>query len=286
MKEYEKRGYLLENFRLFHLRSEGGARTDLHYHEFCKLILLLSGQGSYYIDGQHYLLCPGDIVLVGSQSLHKPELSDAAPYERIILYVSPEYLTQLSTPECDLLWVFRPEGGHVLRLPEQRRRKVFALAEALEQALSEEGFGRELLGISALVGLLVELGRCREEQNLASPGTGQSESRRVRELMNYLDRNLTEPINMDALAQAFYVSKFHMMRSFRRETGTTIYAYLTQKRLLLARQRMDAGMSATEACYSCGFHSYSSFTRAYGKYFGKTPTGRADKSLVREEDFE
>ena len=286
MKEYEKRGYLLENFRLFHLRSEGGARTDLHYHEFCKLILLLSGQGSYYIDRQHYLLCPGDIVLVGSQSLHKPELSDAAPYERIILYVSPEYLTQLSTPECDLLRVFRPEGGHVLRLPEQRRRKVFALAEALEQALSEEGFGRELLGISVLVGLLVELGRCREEQNLASPGTGQSESRRVRELMNYLDRNLTEPINMDALAQAFYVSKFHMMRSFRRETGTTIYAYLTQKRLMLARQRMEAGMSATEACYSCGFHSYSSFTRAYNRHAGTTPTGRTGAAHAREAEFE
>ena len=139
MKEYEKRGYLLENFRLFHLRSEGGARTDLHYHEFCKLILLLSGQGSYYIDVQHYLLCPGDIVLVGSQSLHKAELSDAAPYERIILYVSPEYLTQLSTPECDLLWVFRPEGGHVLRLPEQRRTGTAAPHQAHQREINATG---------------------------------------------------------------------------------------------------------------------------------------------------
>ena len=286
MVKHEKRGYLLENFRLFHLRSEGGTRTDLHYHEFCKLILLLSGQGSYYIDGQHYLLCPGDIVLVGSHRLHKPELSDAVPYERIILYVSPEYLSRLSTSECDLLSVFRPEGGHILRLPEQRRRKVFALAEALERDLSAEGFGRELLSISGLVRLLVELGRCREDRAADTSGTGRSESRRVRELMAYLDRNLTEQINMDALAQTFYVSKYHMMRSFRRETGTTIYMYLTRKRLMLARQRMEAGMSATEACYSCGFHSYSSFTRAYSKYYGRTPTGRTDKALVREEDFE
>ena len=283
MKEYEKRGYLLENFRLFHLRSEGGTRTDFHYHEFCKVILLLSGQGSYYIDGQHYLLCPGDIVLVGSHSIHKPELSEGAPYERIILYVSPEYLSRLSTGECDLLSVFRPEGGHVLRLLEQRRREIFALAEALERDLTEEGFGRELLSIAGLLRLLVELGRCREDR---SPMTDRPESRRVRELMDYLDRNLTERIDMDALAQAFYVSKFHMMRSFRKETGTTIYMYLTQKRLTLARQKMESGMSATEACYSCGFNSYSSFTRAYGKYYGRTPTGRADKALVREEDFE
>ena len=283
MKEYKKQGYLLENFRIFHLQSEGGTKTDLHYHEFCKLILLISGQGSYYIDGQHYLLCPGDIVLVDSRSLHKPELSDASVYERIILYVSPEYLAQLSTPECDLMTVFRPEGGQVLRLPEQRRRKIFALAESLERDLTEEGFGRELLSISGLMRLLVELGRGQEDHGLTA---AQPESRRVRELMDYLDRNLTEPIDMDRLAQAFYVSKYHMMRSFRKETGTTIYMYLTQKRLMLARQQMDAGMSATEACYSCGFHSYSSFTRAYGKYFGRTPTGRAERKLVREADLE
>ena len=168
---------------------------------------------------------------------------------------------------------------------------VYRIFVEKKQGLDNEARGllneaRNLLGISALVGLLVELGRCREDRDLASPGTGQSESRRARELMAYLDRNLTEKIDMDRLSQTFYISKFHMMRSFRRETGTTIYAYLTQKRLMLARQRMEAGMSATEACYSCGFHSYSSFTRAYGKYFGQTPTGRTDKGLIREEDFE
>ena len=56
MADYQKRGYLLENFRLFHLRSERGSTEDYHYHEFCKLLLLVKGQGSYYVDGQRYLL--------------------------------------------------------------------------------------------------------------------------------------------------------------------------------------------------------------------------------------
>ena len=74
-----------------------------------------------------------------------------------------------------------------------------------------------------------------------------------------------------------------MMRLFQKETGTTIYSYLTQKRLLKARELMDNGMRATESCYAFGFHSYSSFTRAYSKYFGTTPTGRTDAHLVRAE---
>ena len=49
MTDYEKRGYLLENFRLFHLRTQGDSSVNYHYHEFCKLVLLVSGSGSYRI---------------------------------------------------------------------------------------------------------------------------------------------------------------------------------------------------------------------------------------------
>jgi len=64
------------------------------------------------------------------------------------------------------------------------------------------------------------------------------------------------------------------MRRFRQETGFTIHTYLLQRRLLAARQLIERGMRATEACYRSGFRSYSSFTRAYNKHFGTTPTGR------------
>ena len=62
--------------------------------------------------------------------------------------------------------------------------------------------------------------------------------------------------------------------------------YITQKRLVKARELMDSGMRATEACYRCGWRSYSSFTRAYSKHLGTTPTGRLDVHHAREADFE
>ena len=283
MTEYEKRGYLLENFRLFHLRSECGEKVDFHYHEFCKLLLLVSGQGSYFVDGKRYLLSTGDIVLIGSRSVHKPELSEGAAYERIIIYVSPEYLQKMSAPDCDLLALFSGEKGHVLRLKEQRRKAVFALASKLEQDLKHDAFGRAVLSQADLLQLLVELGRSMADSPANLPRPSMTENRRVLEIMEYLNRNLSEEIDIDQLAERFFISKYYMMRLFQKETGTTIYSYLTQKRLLKARELMNSGMRATESCYACGFHSYSSFTRAYGKYFGTTPTGRADTALVRAE---
>ena len=283
MAEYQKRGYLLENFRLFHLRSESGSTEDYHYHEFCKLLLLVKGQGSYYVDGHRYLLSPGDIVLIGSRSVHRPDLDKDVPYERIIIYVSPDYLQQMSTPDCSLLSLFSGESGHVLRLKEPRRKALFALASALERDLSQEAFGREILSRADLLQLLVELGRRFQDGDARLPQPTMPENHRVLEIMDYLDRNLAEEIDIDRLADRFFISKYYMMRLFHRETGTTIYTYLTQQRLIRARNLMNGGMRAMEACFACGFRSYSSFTRAYGKHFGTTPTGRADTALIREE---
>ena len=171
----------------------------------------------------------------------------------------------------------------MLRLKERQRKMVFFLAAKLERDLGSDGFGRTILSQADLLHLLVELGRSMESSCASLPRPSVPENRRVQEIMEYLDGNLTEEIDIDALAERFFISKYYMMRLFQKETGTTIYSYLTQKRLLKARELMARGMRATESCYACGFRSYSSFTRAYGKFFGTTPTGRTDAHLVRAE---
>lgn len=283
MSNYKQRGYLLENFRLFHLRTAQGTQVDYHYHEFCKILLLLSGGGGYYVDGQRYQLQAGDIVLLGSRSIHKPELDGGMPYERIIIYISPEYLQRSSTGKCDLLSVFSGEKGHVLRLPENRRKRVFQIAEKLEEDLKSGEFGQDILSATGLLRLMVELGRARQRSDTLDDSPMIPRSNRIRDILRYIDSHLAEDIDIDEIARQFFISKYHMMRQFRQETGTTIHLYLTQKRLMLARSFIDSGMRATEACYRSGFRSYSSFTRACAKHFGATPTGRVDAHYIREE---
>ena len=286
MPNHSKRGYLLENFRLFHLKSKGGTQTEYHYHEFCKVLLLVQGSGGYFVDGQRYLLQSGDIVLLEAHSIHRPELVTDAPYERIILYISPEYLRQQSTPECNLQSVFSGEKGHVLRLTGESRQKIFRLAARLEQDLEEDAFGREILSNAGLLRLLVEIGRNRENPETSGTSPVVPKDKRIADILRYIDEHLSEDLDAEVIAKAFFISKYHMMRLFRRETGTTVHLYITQKRLVKARELMDAGMRATEACYRCGWRSYSSFTRAYGKHLGTTPTGRMDTQQARDADFE
>ena len=283
MSNYRQRGYLLENFRLFHLHTAPQNSVDYHYHEFCKILMLLSGGGEYYVDGQRYLLQAGDIVLLNSHSIHRPDMDAGMPCERIIIYVDPGFLQRSSTETCDLLSVFSGEKGHVLRLSDSRRKKLFLLAAALEEDLKGSEFGQDVLSSTGLLRLLVELGRARQRSDSLTDSPMMPRSDRICQIIRYIDGHLTEDLDIDQLAQHFFISKFHMMRLFRQEMGTTIHLYITQKRLMLARVLIDGGMRATEACYRSGFRSYSSFTRACAKHFGATPTGRLDTHYVREE---
>ncbi len=280
---YEKKGYLLEDFRLFHLRGAQGVKAEYHYHEFCKLLLLVSGTGGYSVEGQRYALQPGDIGLVGSRAVHRPEFAPDAPYERIIVYIDPEFLRQRSTADCDLAAIFSGKNGHVLRSGKQQR--LLNLASALENALSGAQYGRIILSTGALLRLLVEIGREQASSGQNPTPLAPADSR-VIQMMEYIRIHAAEDLTIDTLAEHFYLSKYHMMHLFREETGQSIYSYLTQQRLIHARTLIADGMRATEAAFRSGFATYSSFTRAYGKQFGATPTGRNRNAKLRDETYE
>ena len=282
-REIEKRGYLLDKFRLFHLKDSRGTQVDYHYHEFCKLLLLRSGSGGYTVDGKRYSLEAGDVVLIDSGCIHRPEFEQGLLYERVIVYISPDFLREHSTEGCRLQEIFGGRHGHVLHpgQPEQ----IWALSDALERELSEERFGRELLCNGLLLRLLIEIARSIEDAQTHFVKPIVPADSRILDLLRYIDAHLTEDLRIDTLAEQFYISRFHMMRLFRQETGQSIHGYLQERRLLYARDLIRQGISATESCFLAGFGSYSSFTRAYAKHFGTTPTGRRGSSAPADETY-
>ncbi len=271
---YEKRGYLLEEFRLFHLKDDRGANVDYHYHEFYKIVFLLSGSGSYIVEGRHYQLIPGDIVLVGSRCVHKPQFEPGISYERVILYISPEFLRENSSDDYALESLFSGSKGHVLRPTDEFRRLMLSITSSLEGEMGSTEPGHIVLSRSILLRMLVSIGRETARIDTQLPGPVVPKDGKVLDILRFLDANLAEDISIDELSARFFISKYHMMRRFREETGTSIHTYLSDKRLLLARDLINSGVSATDACFQSGFRSYSAFSRAYGKLFGVTPTGR------------
>lgn len=268
--QYEKRGYLNEPFRLFHLADGDHQEIAYHYHTFHKLIILLAGRAGYAIEGERYALQPGDYVLVGRGSIHRPLVERGDFYERAILYISPEFLREQSQggddletcfrqAQRDFRYVYHSGGG-------DRVRELFGL---LEQSQREAGFGAALLQRALFTQLMVEVNRISLAGDTVSAAAGDG---KVVALLQYLNAHLTEGLTIDELASRFYISKYHMMRRFRDETGYTIHGYVTEKRLLLAQQLLAQGVPSGAAALRCGYQEYSTFSRAYKKQFGRSPS--------------
>ena len=268
-QNYVQRGYLHEDFRLFHLRGAMEESVDWHYHTFHKIIEFLGGESGYGVEGKQYLLQPGDLVLVPQGCIHRPEAEPNAPYERRNLYLSPEFLRRAGGG-CDLAACFdraREEFRFVVHPADGTGGAQLA---ALEHAEREDAFGRELLAQSLLFQFLIGLNRAMADDLLqyAKPA---AYDRKIEAILRYLSEHLTEPVSIDDLAARFFVSKYHMMRQFRAQTGYTIHGYLTGKRLMRARAMIAAGTPVLQASEESGFGDYSAFLRAYRKQFGAAP---------------
>ncbi len=190
--------------------------------------------------------------------------------------MSPVFLRGCAA--CNLETCFlEAEAGyrHVLRPDEARAGRISSLFSSVEEAVCENEFGSRQLAVLHVMELMIELARAFLSASSGGQPVSAAYDEKIVEILSWINDNLTGEISIDALAAKFYISKYHMMRRFRSETGYSIHSYIANKRLLLARDLLLGGAGAAEACYGCGYKDYSAFLRAYKKQFGITPSETA-----------
>ncbi len=95
---------------------------------------------------------------------------------------------------------------------------------------------------------------------------------------NYIDTNFDSEINLVLLAYLRHTSKFHLLRLFKKYYGITPHQYVIEKRITKAQELLTTGTNVTEACYSVGFNSLSSFIYQFKKKTGVLPSQYLKKS--------
>ena len=265
----EKTGYLEQDFRLFHIKDQTKREFSYHYHDFHKVIIFLSGKAAYHIEGKSYYLKPWDILLVNLHAIHKPEIDFSVPYERFVLWIRDDIKS------TELLRCFQKaidRSYNLIRLDSDTQEKLKQLLYELEAALNDEKFGSELLGSALFTQFMVYVNRIFLEKQYIYDARSYSSDSQIEELLRYINHNLTEDLSIETLARKYYLSKYHMMRKFKEETGYTIHNYIISKRLLLARTKISEGTPILKAAQLSGFSDYTTFSRAYKKQFGTAPS--------------
>lgn len=99
-----------------------------------------------------------------------------------------------------------------------------------------------------------------------------SNSRRIKKIKDYINKNYAETIRLDELAALVNMTPSSFSRFFKSSTGSTLSDYIIDIRIGHAiRSLVDTTMTSSEICYLCGFNNISNFNRLFRKKKGCSP---------------
>ena len=108
--------------------------------------------------------------------------------------------------------------------------------------------------------------------------SNDSQIRSVIAIRSYLRENYQAKINLDDLSNAHCISKYHMIRLFKKYYGMTPRQYLIDQRIERAKDLLKSRTTVTDACFQVGFESIGSFSTLF-----KAKTGRSPRMYQKEQ---
>ena len=251
--------------------SYSNTQMQLHSHTFCELIYCINSCGAEYLVGsERYRLQQGDLIFLPPGVSHRALLPEKmeAPYRRYVLWLSTELMT-LYASLCPCPLFSRSSGASMLRTGGTVWECIGELFHTgvREAEQKEEGWEAAVMGNTLL--LLTQIRRAADGKNTRPLQAEQPQL--LDRITTYVEEHYAQPITIADLAGHFYVSSSTISHLFKQKLGVSFYRYVTQRRLIAAKSKIEKGCLLEEAASQTGFADYSSFYRSFKQEYGISP---------------
>jgi AraC-like DNA-binding protein len=295
-------------FTLYHAWGPNSALPlSPHFHDEYLICAQLEGEEECQVSGKIERFSAGDVVLINPQQVHTGNQTGNAQLEYLSLYVDRQVVEQLAaeldaptvTPEftvvkagpqaeliarlVDLLSLVREHhGSRLYPHPGAPTDPEIELPDAADAADPHPNFAPTSapdLSIDSALHAVV-LFAFEEFSNLRQPmlrSTNRVGHRKIARSVEFI-RNLETSegaanVTLDELAEVAGLSKYHFLRQFSQVVGMTPGAYLRTLRLChAARKLRTTDLPILEVALSVGFADHPSFSRAFARHMGMTPS--------------
>lgn len=269
---------LIENFNPTFLFIWSGTRTcdedSYHSHDHIEMDFILSGSGTYLIDGNYYEVEEGDLILLNPGCKHQS------------LVTSPEHpATEFFVGFCDVQFrgyeknvIPMPSGNCILHTKGELRQKLFKICTSmsLENVTYQEGRYFMLQSYLMQMLLIIIREQFKPEKNTCQGCSFDSTNKKyvVEQIINYFEDHYAEKISLDRIAENMYLSPFYISKIFKSETGDTPIRHLINIRLEKAKELLENGWqgSIQEVASSVGYDDVYHFSKLFKKKYGVSPS--------------
>lgn len=248
---------------IFHVattvRAQNGGRPN--WHSNMELIFCISGEGEVKLNSESCYMHPGDVVVINSNVIHSTCTQGHFVYHCLIIDNSFCRANGLDIEHLQFQQFIQDEdlAAAFLRLAEN-----YADSNAQKELHQILEIRHDILGI-----LCTLYGKYQSQQ-------GKKENfqatQRVKDVVTYIRQNLASSMTLEQLAELVDVSKFHLSREFKANTGLTVVEFINLCRCTEAKRMIEDGISVSEAAVVCGFENLSYFTRTFKKHFSVLPS--------------
>ena len=250
---------------------------QLHTHDtMIEMELLVEGCGEQILNGHRYPIQRGSFWISRPQDFH----AVSVPKGTQILNVQfkPSFLSR------DLLAMLLNYAGDIcLSLSEA---DFSILHKSLETIFSE--YENPIAFSSDMIQRQIELIVLRVFRLLAIKPIEKKESTQnplIEKTILFLRSNFSENPSLSATAELVHLNADYFATQFRKHTGKTYYAYLTDLKMEHAKKlTLETELTLSVVAFKCGFGNQSNFLRQFKNYFGCTPTEMRSQKRYHEEE--
>ncbi|MDQ8738792.1 AraC family transcriptional regulator [Paenibacillus sp. LHD-38] len=275
--------------------AEPGYKGFFHYHPGIELLYVHEGEGSVILNQTVYPMNPGTLFLFQPYQLHYVRaITESSSYVRSIVHFEPNTFASglhtfgsLSTA-LRRIWKERLASQAFYNFAD--RHPIEPLLRYYERLLNQATpEGRTSLKAALLTQMLIFLESEGTYQLDKAPSSSRSASH-AEAILEWIENHFHEPFKLEQLASDLHLSKFHVSRLFREETGQTVTDYLLARRIKEACLLLTTKDWPVETIGArVGWPIPSHFSSQFRKWAGCTPTQYRSKqqrllTAVRAEE--
>ena len=258
-----------KTYAVFHSKDEEQVK-EMHIHDCCEVFLCMSDNHKFLIGDSVFSANKYDLFAVNQFEIPKLMENDDNFCERYVFKVHPQFCLLNSTSKTDLSACFydRKNINRKATLTKQQADELIRLYESMR---TYGQYGDDILANIAAVKVLVYVNRYLVMSSSGTQGVPYSENNLVHSVVEYINEHMLEDISLDEISSIHYVSKNHLCRIFKKQTGTTVVNYIIVRRIAEAKKFLSEGYDVKETCEKCGFNDYSHFIRTFRNIVGVPP---------------
>ena len=273
LKENKPHGTKDDPFSTYHIENAGRSfQIPVHWHDEFEIIYVRSGfltvsiSGESYIGktGEAFVVSPGNLHLMGSQS-------GTVDYYTFLFPL--KYISFRTDDMLDEKLLEPLNSGHLMICPRVKDTAKELCEQLIEIYMakkdeSESKIATQVRTKIILLQFILEMWKKGFVIENDTSGRNTVE----KEMVSYIQQNFTGKILLREFGEQFHLSEKYISRYFKEHFHITLSQYVTYLRLEHAKQLLqDTDIPVTDVAMQSGYQNVSYFIRSFQKAYAVSP---------------